>query len=128
MAYIHQGGEYLSKEFSKHLKSQGTVHSLTVHDTPEENGVVEQGNHMLLEHARTMHYATDLSKFLWTESLQHAMWLKQRTSMHALDSRVPYEMLHGSKLDLKELLVWGAQAFALKQDAGKLNAKVDKGC
>ena len=35
------GGEYLSKEFNTHLKAQGTIRSLTVHDTPEENGVAE---------------------------------------------------------------------------------------
>ena len=34
-----QGGEYLSHEFTMHLKSKGTVRSLTGHDTPEENGV-----------------------------------------------------------------------------------------
>jgi hypothetical protein len=122
-----QGSKYLLKEFSEHLKSQGTVHSLTVHDTPEENGVVERLNCTLLEHARAMHYAADFPKFLWTESLQHATWLKNRTSMHTLDGRTPYEMLHGSKLDLKGLLEWGAQAFVLKQDARKLDAKADEG-
>ena len=45
------GGEYLSKEFTTYLKSKGTVRSLTVHDTPEENRVSEWLNHTLLEHA-----------------------------------------------------------------------------
>ena len=35
------GREYLSKELNTHLKAQGTIRSLTVHDTPEENGVAE---------------------------------------------------------------------------------------
>ena len=35
------GGEYLLKELDTHLKAQGTIRSLTVHDTPEENGVAE---------------------------------------------------------------------------------------
>ena len=33
--------EYMSDEFSKHLCSCGTVHSLTVHHTPEQNGIAE---------------------------------------------------------------------------------------
>ena len=37
----NRGGEYLSKEFDTHLKAQGTIRSLTVHNTPEENGVAE---------------------------------------------------------------------------------------
>jgi hypothetical protein len=36
-----RGGEYLSGEFTAHLKSKGTVRKLTVHDTPEENGSTE---------------------------------------------------------------------------------------
>ena len=38
------GGEYLSKEFDTHLKAQGTIRSLTMHDMPKENGVTEQLN------------------------------------------------------------------------------------
>ncbi|KAJ3511824.1 hypothetical protein NLJ89_g3875 [Agrocybe chaxingu] len=36
-----QGGEYLGKEFLLHLKSKGTEQKLTVHDTPQHNGVTE---------------------------------------------------------------------------------------
>jgi hypothetical protein len=75
-------GEYLSQEFTAHLKSKGTVQSLTVHDTPEENGVLEHLNRMLLEHARAMHLTANLPKFLWTESVQHTVWLKKRSSKH----------------------------------------------
>ena len=40
LQYDH-GGEYLSKEFNSHLKAQGMIRSLMVHNTPEENGVAE---------------------------------------------------------------------------------------
>ena len=36
-----RGGEYTSAEFNKYLDNQGTNHRLTVHDTPESNGVAE---------------------------------------------------------------------------------------
>jgi hypothetical protein len=36
-----RGGEYLSGEFETHLRKAGTVRRLTVHDTPEYNGVSE---------------------------------------------------------------------------------------
>jgi len=39
-----RGGEYLGKEFSMHLKAAGTEHKLTVHDTPQHNGVAERLN------------------------------------------------------------------------------------
>ena len=43
------GSMYLSKEFNDHLKQAGTLQNLTVHDTPEHNGVAEQLNWTLLE-------------------------------------------------------------------------------
>ncbi|KAJ3496166.1 hypothetical protein NLJ89_g10524 [Agrocybe chaxingu] len=44
-----RGGEYLSSEFSEHLQKAGTTRRLTVHDTPEYNGVSERLNRTLLE-------------------------------------------------------------------------------
>jgi hypothetical protein len=61
------GGEYLSEAFTAHLKSKGTVRSLTVHNMPEENGVSEWKNQTLLEHAFVMHPTVNLRKFLWTD-------------------------------------------------------------
>jgi Reverse transcriptase (RNA-dependent DNA polymerase) len=122
-----RGGEYLSDEFTAHLKSKGTVRSLTVHDTPEENGVSERLNRTLLEHARAMHLAAGLPKFLWTESVQHAVWLKNRTSTRALDGKTPYESMHREKPNLTDLPEWGTRVFTLREDRGKLEAKADEG-
>jgi len=83
-------GEYLSHGFDTHLNTHGTVCSLTVHDTAEENGIPECLNCTLLEHAHTMHLAADLPKFLWAKSVQHATWLKNHTSMHALNGKTPF--------------------------------------
>jgi transposase InsO family protein len=44
-----RGGEFLSNEFSVHLKKQGTERKLTTHDTPEHNGIAEHVNRRLLE-------------------------------------------------------------------------------
>jgi transposase InsO family protein len=46
-----RGGEYLSMEFDRYLKDQGIKHQLTVHDSPQQNGVTECLNRMLVEHA-----------------------------------------------------------------------------
>ena len=45
-----RGREYLLKDFDNHLKANGTIRSLTVHDTPKENSVAERLNRTLLEH------------------------------------------------------------------------------
>ena len=63
--------EYLSKEFNQHLQSRGTEHHVTIHDTPEHNGIAEQLNHMLVEHVRVMVHVSGLPKNLWGEAIMH---------------------------------------------------------
>ena len=45
-----RGGEYLGKEFTAYLKSKGTEQKLTVHHTPQHNGVAERCNHTIVKH------------------------------------------------------------------------------
>ena len=65
----YRGGEYLSKDFDSHLKANSTIRSLTVHDTPEENGIAERLNRTLLEHARAILMTAQLLKVLWPETM-----------------------------------------------------------
>ena len=58
------GGEYTSKEFNDYLAEQGTYHRLTVHDTPESNGVAEQLNRTMVERTRAMLLDSKLPKYL----------------------------------------------------------------
>ena len=51
---LDHSGEYLSAEFTNYLKSKGTKHRVTVHDTPEHNGVAERLNRTLVKHVHTM--------------------------------------------------------------------------
>lgn len=43
------GGEYTSREFEVYLKKEGIHHEHTVLKTPEQNGVAERINQMLVE-------------------------------------------------------------------------------
>jgi hypothetical protein len=97
------GGEYLSSNFVSHLAKQGTVHKLTVHDTPKENGVAEVFNHIGIEQVRAILHASGLPKRLWGEALCHMVWLKKRTSTAAVASKTPHEVVTGTKLDLSKL-------------------------
>jgi hypothetical protein len=53
--------------------------------------------------------------------------LKNRTSTRALDGKTPYELMHCEKLNLADLLEWGARVFTLREDRGKLESKADEG-
>ena len=64
-----------------------------------------------------------LAKTLWPETVHHAVWLKNRTSTHALNGKTPYEIMHQTKPDLTNLPEWGARVFEMKTNAAKLDQK-----
>ena len=60
-----RGGKYTGKEFTLYLRKNGTKQKLTVHDTPQHNGVAERLNRTILEKVRAMLHASGQPKFLW---------------------------------------------------------------
>ena len=123
-----RGGEYLGKQFSSYLQSQGTTRKLTVHDTPEYNGISERLNRMLLERTRALLHASKLPKNLWGEAVTHVVWLKNRTPTRALpDGKTPYEMLYGKKPNLKNLHEWGTEVWVHTTEGSKLDGRAKVG-
>jgi hypothetical protein len=121
------GGEYLSDEFTEHLETNGTTHKLTVHDTPEQNGVAERLNGILITKVRAMLHDSGLPKFLWGEAVRHAVWLKNHTSTKALQGLTPYEALTGNKPDLTDLRIWGCQVWVHDSTGSKLDSRAKEG-
>ena len=95
------GGEYLGNEFILYLKSKGTVQKLTVHDTPQHNGVAERCNRIIIERIRALLHSSGLPKMMWGEAARHVVWLMNRTSTKAVDGMTPYEAAFGKKPDLQ---------------------------
>jgi len=116
-----RGGEYLSDEFSAHLKKAGTVRKLTVHDTPEHNGVAERLNRTIIEKVRAMLYDSGLPKFLWAEATAHAVYLKNRTWTRTIGEMTPYEILYGRKPNLSNIQSWGCKVRVHDTGGSKLD-------
>ena len=121
--FSDRGGEYMSNEFKKHLAQQGTQQRLTVHDTPEYNGIAERLNRTLLEKVRAMLHASGLPKFLWGEALKHANYLRNRTSTKALEGKTPYEVKFGMKPNLAGLHEWGSKVWVHDTSGTKLDGR-----
>src|SRR5436190_5239302 len=120
------GGEFINERFNSHLKQQGTKRTITVHHTPEQNGIAERLNRTLLEHARAMLIAAGLPRFLWGEAVRHSVWLKNRSPTRALNGTTPHEAMGLGKPNLSDLHEWGCTVW-VKIDAGKLEAKAAEG-
>ena len=86
-----RGGEYLSHEFSNHLKSCGIVPQLTPPGTPQRNGVSERRNRTLLDMVRSMMSQSDLPLSFWGYALETAAFTLNRVPSKSVD-KTPYEI------------------------------------
>lgn len=101
-----RGGEFLSDEFSAYLKKRGTIRQLTMHDTPEQNGVAERKNRALVEHTRAMLYAAPhMPKATWAEAINHPEQQDDDAKLTIEQDAV--RAVYGSEAELVELAALG---------------------
>jgi hypothetical protein len=105
-------GEYASAKLQDQFDEDGTIWAPTVAYNPQENGVSERLNRTLLSKLRAMLVESNLPKEIWTELLDTATYLKNRTPTQLLEE-TPYEKLHGMKPDLSHLRTIGTLAWAM---------------
>ena len=118
-----RGGKYTSNALKAFHQQHGTEQRLTTHDTPQHNGIAEALNRRLMERVRAFLHHSGLPKFLWGEALQHAVWLKNRTSTRALGAITPFERLHGHKPNLAGVPEWGQRVWVHNLKGSKLDAR-----
>lgn len=121
------GGEYTGKEFVVYLKENGTHQKLSVHDTPQHNGVAERYNRTLVEKIRAMLHSSGLPRTLWAEAARHAVWILNHTLTKSLDGKTPLEAATGKKPDLRELREWGIKVWVRLEKGDKLGGRVKEG-
>ena len=122
-----RGGEFTSNEFNEYLRERGTVRRLTVHDSPQSNGIAERCNGVLIKHARAMLIDSGLPTFLWKEAIRFSMWIRNRTTTHHLDGRTPCEVLYGVKPEIGGIHLWGSRVWVRSLTAGKLDPRGREG-
>lgn len=126
------GGEYISNEMKFYCKEKGIQLLLTVAYNPEMNGIAERLNRTLVEKARTMLLASNLSKRFWNEAILTANYIKNRspTSAHGdqFNNKTPAEIWFKSKPDLSHIRVFGSICYnhVPKDKRSKLEPKATK--
>ncbi|GJT80592.1 retrovirus-related pol polyprotein from transposon TNT 1-94 [Tanacetum coccineum] len=65
--------------------------------------------------------------FLWAEAVATACYTQNRSLIHTLHDKTPYELVHDKKPDLSFLYIFGALCYPTNdsEDLGKLKAKAD---
>ena len=97
---------------------RGTKHKLTIHDSPQQNGVSECGMH-----TQVLLIASGLPQFLWEEAMKHATWIQDRTPTHTNAGKSPYEMRHKKKPHLSGIQEFGAVVYIKDLKARKLDSR-----
>ena len=121
-------GEYLSNEFTKILKNDGTVCHLIVHDSPLSNGAAERSHCTHIEWAQSMSIGSGLGRRLWAEAVHHSVWIgNQVPSCASSEFIAPIAKATSQKPDLKGILEWGTVIWVKDLHAGNLDPRAKKG-
>jgi hypothetical protein len=123
-----RGREFLNKELAQFCSKKGIVHQTTNPYTPQENGVAERLNRVLLEKARAMLQDAGLPEELWAEAVFTANYMRNRTLSRS-HGKTPLEVLTGEKPSVSHLRVFGSVCYAHvpAPKRKKLDAVAEKG-
>jgi hypothetical protein len=110
------GGEFTATEFTAYCADEGiTRHFLTLY-TPQQNGVVERRNQIVVAMAWALLKQRRMPTEFWGEVVVTAVYLQNRLPMKSLTDRTPYEAWHGQKPAVNHLRVFGCRAFVKQLD------------
>nr|GEW74970.1 hypothetical protein [Tanacetum cinerariifolium] len=123
------GTKFKNQVLKDYFDIVGISHQMSSFRSPQQNGVVERQNQTLVEAARTMLIFSCALLFLWAEAIATACFTQNRSIIHRLFNKTPYELINGKKLDISFLHVFGALCYPKndREDIGKLGAKGDIG-
>lgn len=121
------GGEFISREFKRYCKRKGIRQTYTGPRAPQQNGVAERANRIVLDMTRCLRLESGLGKELWGEISSTAVYIVNRIPTVALGGDTPYYRLFGKQATLSHMKVFGCQAYVQEERRGKLDAKAWRG-
>ncbi|CAK9820237.1 Retrovirus-related Pol polyprotein from transposon TNT 1-94 [Anthophora quadrimaculata] len=105
------GTEYTCSQLQAFLKEKGIIHQCSSPYIHEQNGHAEREIRTLVESARSMIHAKDVDKKLWTEAVNTACYILNRTILKPGETITPFEKWFKRKPAIKHLKVFGSAAY-----------------
>ncbi|KAE8711146.1 putative ribonuclease H protein [Hibiscus syriacus] len=108
-----------------HSDEHGIKRYFTVRKTPQQNGVTEWMNRSLNERARCLRLNVGLPKHFWTEAVNMACYLINRSSRASLAGKVAEKLWTGHDVTFNHLRIFDCSAYvrARADERSKLDAK-----
>jgi hypothetical protein len=128
------GGEFVNGEFRKYFKNHEIEQQLTAPYTPQEDGVSEVSNRIIISKANTILHVANAPKSLWAEAVMIAAQLTNITpskGSQASDDGLnsinitPYEIWYGRKSQVGHLRVWVCIGYWQTPKETRTDAKWD---
>lgn len=95
------GLEFCNFEFDGLCKLSGILRHRTVAHTPQQNGLAERMNRIILEKVRCMLLSSGLPKIFWGKAVKTASYLINRSPSSAIHFKTPEEMWSGKPVDFQ---------------------------
>ena len=112
-----------------YMKEKGIVFETSAPYTPQQNGKVERSNRTIMECARTMLHASELSRNFWAEAVNTAVYLLNRVTIinKGDEIKTAYELWTGRKPNVSHLKTFGSVAYVFDPHTSKTSNKAKKG-
>lgn len=106
-----RGGEYISKSFKDFLQKAGISPEYSAAYTPQQNGRSEREIRTITECARTMLINKNVFQELWSEAVNCAVYILNRTANTQIDNMTAYEKWFGRKPQVRHVRIFGSIAY-----------------
>nr|KAJ0214248.1 hypothetical protein LSAT_V11C400220480 [Lactuca sativa] len=122
------GTEFRNSTLEEFCDHKGIGQNFSAPRTPQQNGVAERTNRTLIEAGRTLMIHAGLPMSFWAEAVNTACFTQNRSLIHRIHRKTPYEMLKDRKPDVSFFHVFGCICYILNQrdPRSKFEPKADK--
>nr|KAJ0217507.1 hypothetical protein LSAT_V11C300129920 [Lactuca sativa] len=122
------GTEFRNSTLEEFCDHKGIGQNFSAPRTPQQNGVAERRNRTLIEAGRTLMIHAGLPITFWAEAVNTACFTQNRSLIHRIHKKTPYEMLKDRKPDVSFFHVFGCVCYILNQrdPRSKFEPKADK--
>ena len=83
------GGEFVNTQMKQFFAEKGLIHQTSCAYTPEQNGVAERKNRIILEMTRSIMLDSKVPKFFWPEAVATSVYLLNRLPTKILKLQTP---------------------------------------
>ncbi|GJW94289.1 retrovirus-related pol polyprotein from transposon TNT 1-94 [Tanacetum coccineum] len=123
------GTKFKNKVMNQFCEIKGIKREFSVARTPQQNGVVERKNKILIEVARTMLADSKLPTTFWAKAVNTPCYVQNRVLVIKPHNKTPYELFLGRKPALSFMRPFGCPVTILNtlDHLGKFDGKADEG-